>query len=80
MLRRRQRAGQVGFRGRDHLTEVCLFSEPHQPHLMLEAGSLSSAEYEARVRARHDFQRLQRRDSDGERQVWLATRSCLGAS
>lgn len=38
---------------------------------MLEAGSLSSAEYEAQVRARRDFQRLQRRDSDGDRQVWL---------
>lgn len=36
---------------------------------MLEAGSLSAAEYEAQVRARPDFQRLQRRDSDGERQV-----------
>ena len=34
-----------------------------------EAGSLSSAEYEARVRARRDFQRLLRRDSDGDRQV-----------
>ncbi|KAB0401186.1 hypothetical protein E2I00_002978 [Balaenoptera physalus] len=44
---------------------------PHQPHLMLEAGSLSSAEYEAQVRARRDFQRLQRRDSEGDRQVWL---------
>lgn len=38
---------------------------------MLEAGSLSSAEYEAQVRARRDFQRLQRRDSEGDRQVWL---------
>lgn len=57
----------------DYLTELCLFfSEPHQPHLMLEAGSLSSAEYEAQVRARHDFQRLQQRASDGERQVWLS--------
>lgn len=46
-------------------------SEPHQPHLMLEAGSLSSAEYEAQVRARRDFQRLQRQDSDGDRQVGL---------
>ncbi|CAO2631301.1 von Willebrand factor A domain-containing protein 5B2 [Lemmus lemmus] len=56
----------------DRALEILLYpSEPHQPHLMLEAGSLSSAEYEARVRARHDFQRLQRRDSDGERQVWF---------
>lgn len=47
------------------------FPEPHQPHLTLEAGSLSAAEYEARVRARRDFQRLQRRDSDSERQVCL---------
>lgn len=38
---------------------------------MLEAGSLSASEYEAQVRARRDFQRLQRRDSDGDRQVWL---------
>lgn len=54
------------------MTESRLFfSEPHQPHLMLEAGSLSSAEYEAQVRARHDFQRLQQRDNDGDRQVWL---------
>lgn len=54
------------------MTESHLFfSEPHQPHLMLEAGSLSSAEYEAQVRARHDFQRLQQRDNDGDRQVWL---------
>ncbi|XP_057621566.1 von Willebrand factor A domain-containing protein 5B2 isoform X7 [Chionomys nivalis] len=59
----------------DRALEILLHpSEPHQPHLMLEAGSLSSAEYEARVRARHDFQRLQRRDSDGERQVWFLQR------
>ncbi|XP_041911820.1 von Willebrand factor A domain-containing protein 5B2 isoform X4 [Arvicola amphibius] len=59
----------------DRVLEILLYpSEPHQPHLMLEAGSLSSAEYEARVRARHDFQRLQRRDSDGERQVWFLQR------
>ncbi|KAK1344083.1 hypothetical protein QTO34_014642 [Cnephaeus nilssonii] len=48
----------------DRALEILLHpSEPHQPHLMLEAGSLSSAEYEARVRARRDFQRLQRRHS-----------------
>ncbi|KAL6045147.1 hypothetical protein STEG23_013838 [Scotinomys teguina] len=59
----------------DRALEILLHpSEPHQPHLMLEAGSLSSAEYEAQVRARHDFQRLQRRDSDGERQVWFLQR------
>ncbi|XP_060226061.1 von Willebrand factor A domain-containing protein 5B2 isoform X5 [Meriones unguiculatus] len=59
----------------DRALEILLHpSEPHQPHLMLEAGSLSSAEYEAHVRARHDFQRLQRRDSDGERQVWFLQR------
>ncbi|XP_041534009.1 von Willebrand factor A domain-containing protein 5B2 isoform X5 [Microtus oregoni] len=59
----------------DRALEILLHpSEPHRPHLMLEAGSLSSAEYEARVRARHDFQRLQRRDSDGERQVWFLQR------
>ncbi|ERE76673.1 von Willebrand factor A domain-containing protein 5B2 isoform 1 [Cricetulus griseus] len=59
----------------DRALEILLHpSEPHQPHLMLEAGSLSSAEYEAQMRARHDFQRLQRRDSDGERQVWFLQR------
>ncbi|XP_012888517.1 PREDICTED: von Willebrand factor A domain-containing protein 5B2 [Dipodomys ordii] len=59
----------------DRTLEILLYpSEPHQPHLMLEAGSLSSAEYEARVRARRDFQRLQRRDSDGDRQVWFLQR------
>ncbi|XP_055480945.1 von Willebrand factor A domain-containing protein 5B2 isoform X2 [Psammomys obesus] len=59
----------------DRALEILLHpSEPHQPHLMLEAGSLSSAEYEAQVRARHDFQRLQRRGSDGERQVWFLQR------
>ncbi|XP_027439265.1 von Willebrand factor A domain-containing protein 5B2 isoform X5 [Zalophus californianus] len=59
----------------DRALEILLYpSEPHQPHLMLEAGSLSSAEYEARVRARRDFQRLQRRDSDGDRQVWFLQR------
>ncbi|XP_007934119.1 von Willebrand factor A domain-containing protein 5B2 [Orycteropus afer afer] len=59
----------------DRTLEILLHpSEPHQPHLMLEAGSLSSAEYEARVRARRDFQRLQRRDSDGDRQVWFLQR------
>ncbi|XP_036059040.1 von Willebrand factor A domain-containing protein 5B2 isoform X2 [Onychomys torridus] len=59
----------------DRALEILLYpSEPHQPHLMLEAGSLSSAEYEAQVRARHDFQRVQRRDSDGERQVWFLQR------
>ncbi|KAM9225172.1 von Willebrand factor A domain-containing protein 5B2 isoform 3-T3 [Dugong dugon] len=56
----------------DRALEILLHpSEPHQPHLMLEAGSLSSAEYEARVRARRDFQRLQRRDSNGDRQLWF---------
>ncbi|XP_016073595.1 PREDICTED: von Willebrand factor A domain-containing protein 5B2 [Miniopterus natalensis] len=59
----------------DRALEILLHpSEPHQPHLMLEAGSLSSAEYEARVRARRDFQRLQRRNSDGDRQVWFLQR------
>ncbi|KAM5293000.1 LOW QUALITY PROTEIN: von Willebrand factor A domain-containing protein 5B2 [Ctenodactylus gundi] len=59
----------------DRALEILLYpSEPHQPHLMLEAGSLSSAEYEARVKARRDFQRLQRRDSDGDRQVWFLQR------
>ncbi|KAM6224662.1 von Willebrand factor A domain-containing protein 5B2 [Rhynchocyon petersi] len=59
----------------DRALEILLHpSEPHQPHLMLEAGSLSSAEYEAWVRARRDFQRLQRRDSDGDRQVWFLQR------
>ncbi|XP_004424718.1 PREDICTED: von Willebrand factor A domain-containing protein 5B2 [Ceratotherium simum simum] len=59
----------------DRALEILLHpSEPHQPHLMLEAGSLNSAEYEARVRARRDFQRLQRRDSDGDRQVWFLQR------
>ncbi|XP_019591341.2 von Willebrand factor A domain-containing protein 5B2 isoform X2 [Rhinolophus sinicus] len=59
----------------DRALEILLHpSEPHQPHLMLEAGSLSSAEYEARIRARRDFQRLQRRDSDGDRQVWFLQR------
>ncbi|TKC52864.1 hypothetical protein EI555_003446 [Monodon monoceros] len=56
------------------VTGPCLLAEPHQPHLMLEAGSLSSAEYEAQVRARRDFQRLQRRDSEGDRQVWFLQR------
>uniref|UniRef100_E0CZ01 von Willebrand factor A domain containing 5B2 n=1 Tax=Mus musculus TaxID=10090 RepID=E0CZ01_MOUSE len=59
----------------DRALEILLHpSEPHQPHLMLETGSLSSAEYEAQVRARHDFQRLQQRDSGGERQVWFLQR------
>ncbi|XP_054983413.1 von Willebrand factor A domain-containing protein 5B2 isoform X3 [Sorex araneus] len=59
----------------DRAVEILLYpSEPHQPHLMLEAGSLSAAEYETWVRARRDFQRLQRRDSDGERQVWFLQR------
>ncbi|XP_054940120.1 von Willebrand factor A domain-containing protein 5B2 isoform X2 [Physeter macrocephalus] len=59
----------------DRALEILLHpSEPHQPHLMLEAGSLSSAEYEAQVRARRDFQRLQRRDSAGDRQVWFLQR------
>ncbi|XP_076973846.1 von Willebrand factor A domain-containing protein 5B2 isoform X2 [Tamandua tetradactyla] len=59
----------------DRALEILLHpSEPHQPHLMLESGSLSPAEYEARVRARRDFQRLQRRDSDGDWQVWFLQR------
>ncbi|XP_045707715.1 von Willebrand factor A domain-containing protein 5B2 isoform X1 [Phyllostomus hastatus] len=59
----------------DRALEILLHpSEPHQPHLMLEAGSLSSAEYEARVRARRDFQRLRRRNSDVDRQVWFLQR------
>ena len=61
----------VGIQRHRLLQQSCVPSspEPHQPHLMLEAGSLSSAEYEARVRARRDFQRLQRRNSDVDRQV-----------
>ncbi|XP_047420464.1 von Willebrand factor A domain-containing protein 5B2 isoform X3 [Sciurus carolinensis] len=59
----------------DRPLEILLYpSEPHQPHLMLEAGSLSASEYEARMRARRDFQRLQRRNSDGDRQVWFLQR------
>ncbi|KAL1787941.1 hypothetical protein HispidOSU_010933 [Sigmodon hispidus] len=59
----------------DRALEILLYpSEPHQPQLMLEAGSLRSAEYEAQVRGRRDFQRLQRRGSDGERQVWFLKR------
>ncbi|XP_066203204.1 von Willebrand factor A domain-containing protein 5B2 [Saccopteryx leptura] len=59
----------------DRALEILLHpSEPHQPHLMLEAGSLSSAEYEAQMRARQDFQRLQRKNSDGDRQVWFLQR------
>ncbi|XP_060028039.1 von Willebrand factor A domain-containing protein 5B2 isoform X3 [Erinaceus europaeus] len=59
----------------DRALEILLYpSEPHRPHLMLEAGSLSSAAYEAQVRARRDFQRMQRRDRDGDRQVWFLQR------
>nr|XP_020861212.1 von Willebrand factor A domain-containing protein 5B2 isoform X2 [Phascolarctos cinereus] len=59
----------------DRALEILLHpSEPHQPHLMLEAGGLSAAEYEARVRSRRDFQRLLRKDSDGDRQVWFLQR------
>ncbi|XP_053420277.1 von Willebrand factor A domain-containing protein 5B2 isoform X5 [Nycticebus coucang] len=59
----------------DRALEILLHpSEPHLPHLMLEAGSLCSSEYEAQVRARRDFQRLQQRDSDGDRQMWFLKR------
>ncbi|XP_043860717.1 von Willebrand factor A domain-containing protein 5B2 isoform X5 [Dromiciops gliroides] len=59
----------------DRALEILLHpSEPHRPHLMLEAGGLSAAEYEARVRSRRDFQRLLRKDSDGDRQVWFLQR------
>ncbi|XP_021111818.1 von Willebrand factor A domain-containing protein 5B2 isoform X3 [Heterocephalus glaber] len=61
----------------DRSLEILLHpSEPHQPHLMLEAGSQSAEEYEAQVRARRDFQRLQRQrqDSAGDRQVWFLQR------
>ncbi|XP_040858516.1 von Willebrand factor A domain-containing protein 5B2 [Ochotona curzoniae] len=60
----------------DRLLEILLHpSEPHQPHLILEAGSLSAVEYEAWVKARRDFQRLQRRrDSDGDWQVCFLQR------
>ncbi|XP_056675877.1 von Willebrand factor A domain-containing protein 5B2 isoform X2 [Monodelphis domestica] len=59
----------------DRALEILLHpSEPHQPHLMLEAGGLSAAEYEARVRSRRDFQRLLQKDSDGDRQVWFLQR------
>ncbi|XP_036926892.1 von Willebrand factor A domain-containing protein 5B2 isoform X6 [Sturnira hondurensis] len=59
----------------DRALEILLYpSEPHQPHLILEAGSLSSAEYEAQVRARQDFQRLQRRNSDMDQQMWFLQR------
>ncbi|XP_038601094.1 LOW QUALITY PROTEIN: von Willebrand factor A domain-containing protein 5B2 [Tachyglossus aculeatus] len=49
-------------------------SEPHRPHLLLEAGGLSAAEYEARLRDRGDFQRLLRADGHGDRQLWFLQR------
>ncbi|XP_031823963.1 von Willebrand factor A domain-containing protein 5B2 isoform X2 [Sarcophilus harrisii] len=59
----------------DRALEILLHpSEPHRPHLTLEAGGLSAAQYEARVRSRRDFQRLLRKDSDGDRQVWFLQR------
>ncbi|XP_052542169.1 von Willebrand factor A domain-containing protein 5B2 isoform X1 [Tympanuchus pallidicinctus] len=54
----------------DKNVEIILYPcEPHQPHLVMEEGTMTYPEYEAHIRSRRDYVRIARRDSSGERQV-----------
>lgn len=44
-------------------------AEPHQPHLVMEEGTMTYPEYEAHIRSRRDYVRIARRDGSGERQA-----------
>ncbi|XP_015727258.1 von Willebrand factor A domain-containing protein 5B2 isoform X2 [Coturnix japonica] len=54
----------------DRDVEIILYPcEPHQPHLVMEEGTMTYPEYEAHIRRRRDYMRIARRDGSGERQV-----------
>ncbi|XP_074860240.1 von Willebrand factor A domain-containing protein 5B2 [Carettochelys insculpta] len=54
----------------DRTLEIILYPcEPHHPHLVIEAGTMTYQEYEAHIRRRRDYTRIAKKDSDGERQV-----------
>lgn len=54
----------------DRDVEIILYPcEPHQPHLVMEEGTMTYPEYEAHIRSRRDYVRIARRDGSGERQV-----------
>ncbi|XP_040423861.1 von Willebrand factor A domain-containing protein 5B2 isoform X1 [Cygnus olor] len=54
----------------DRDVEIILYPcEPHQPHLVMEEGTMSYPEYEAHIRSRRDYARIARKDGSGERQV-----------
>uniref|UniRef100_A0A8C9F1U7 von Willebrand factor A domain containing 5B2 n=1 Tax=Pavo cristatus TaxID=9049 RepID=A0A8C9F1U7_PAVCR len=54
----------------DRNVEIILYPcEPHQPHLVMEEGTMTYPEYEAHIRSRRDYVRIARRDGSGERQV-----------
>ncbi|NWZ32238.1 VW5B2 protein, partial [Asarcornis scutulata] len=56
----------------DRDVEIILYPcEPHQPHLVMEEGTMSYPEYEAHIRSRRDYARIARKDGSGERQVAL---------
>ncbi|XP_050164111.1 von Willebrand factor A domain-containing protein 5B2 isoform X2 [Myiozetetes cayanensis] len=55
--------------------EIILYPcEPHQPHLVIEDGTMTYPEYEAHIRSRRDYVRIARKDSSGERQVAFVQR------
>ncbi|XP_072200949.1 von Willebrand factor A domain-containing protein 5B2 isoform X1 [Excalfactoria chinensis] len=54
----------------DRDVEIILYPcEPHQPHLVMEEGTMTYPEYEAHIRRRRDYVRIARRDGSGERKV-----------
>ncbi|XP_069720967.1 von Willebrand factor A domain-containing protein 5B2 [Phaenicophaeus curvirostris] len=54
----------------DRVLEIILYPcEPHQPHLVMEDGTMTYPEYEAYIRSRRDYVRIARKDGSGERQV-----------
>ncbi|XP_065604034.1 von Willebrand factor A domain-containing protein 5B2 [Cyrtonyx montezumae] len=54
----------------DRDVEIILYPcEPHQPHLVMEEGTMTYPEYEAHIRSRRDYVRIARRDGSGDRQV-----------
>ncbi|XP_043926564.1 von Willebrand factor A domain-containing protein 5B2 [Protopterus annectens] len=44
-------------------------SEPHIPHILLEEGTMSFAEYERYIKDRRDFIRLSKKESDPDKKV-----------
>lgn len=43
--------------------------EPHMPHVLMEEGDLSSAEYEQHLKGRNDFIKGTKKDPSAEKKV-----------